>query len=161
MFTIIRWIFSIALLILVIYLLLLAYNAIKKEGIGNFLDPVTASISSIFGGAGMTTTATTTKNLFVDFFTPRQVAAPLVVVPSAAWYENMDAIYKQIYLNNLNYAGMNTNGTFNYDAYFQKYTQTATTLTPLQSASSSKLQLLFPTPSTYMQLRNYLKDVTQ
>lgn len=159
MFTIIRWIFSIALLILVIYLLLLAYNAIKKEGISNFLDPVTSGVSSLFSGAGMTTTATTTKSFLADFFAPRQIAAPLVVVPSTAWYENMDEIYKQIYLNNLNYAGMNTNATFNYEAYFQKYNPTTTNTTPTQQTSSTKLQLLFPTPSTYMQLRNSIDNV--
>lgn len=159
MFTIIRWIFSIALLILVIYLVLLAYNAIKKEGISNFLDPVTSGISSLFNGAGMTTTATTTKSFLADFFAPRQIAAPLVVVPSSAWYENMDEIYKQIYLNNLNYTGMNTNGTFNYDAYFQKYNPEAIATNPVQSTSSTKLQLLFPTPSTYMQLRNNMSNI--
>lgn len=165
MFTIIRWIFSIALLILVIYLLLLAYNAIKKEGIGNFLDPITTGISSLFSGIGMTTTATTTKNFFADFFTPRQVAAPLVVVPSPEWYESMDAFYKQIYFSNTNYPSqMAPNTYFNYDTFFIKHTaQTSVngTTAATKNSSSTNLELLFPSPKTYMELRNYLKDASQ
>lgn len=158
MFTIIRWIFSIALLILVVYLLLLGYNSIKKEGVTNVWDPISSGVSNLLSGVGLETTATATKNMFTNFFIPRQVAAPLVVVPSTAWYENMDEIYRQTYLNNLNYSEMNADGTFNYDIFFQKYTQAATSINPVQATSSGKLHLLFPTPSTYMQLRNYLNN---
>jgi hypothetical protein len=156
MSTIIRWIFNVTLFLLVIYLLVLAFKAVRNQGLGGIFDPIENFFTGLFSGLGMDTAVGVSDNFFADLFVPKQVPAPLVVVPSEAWYENMDTIYRQIYLNNLSYAGMNTDGSFNYDAYFRQY-QTPTNIAT-QFASSSNLQLLFPTPSTYMQLRNYIKD---
>jgi hypothetical protein len=164
MWSIIKWIFSIAMLFLVLYIALVIFNAVKKEGVSGILSPVGDVISNLFSSSGVPNPfSNLPENFAQDFFKPQIVAAPLTVVPSAAWYENMDAVYRQIYLNNLSYYNNQNTGGFNYNQFFNQYatnTQGAiATQSPVYTTSIlSKIQLLFPTPSTYMELRNNLKD---
>jgi hypothetical protein len=141
MFSILKWLFWAALLFTIFYV---GYVFYKSFDSGATTSNLNNNISKFFSQFNVETPKNiVSTSTFVDFFSPRYIA-PLTVVPGPGWYENMDALYKQIYMNNMNSVQANTYFDSLYQNNLLNNNLNNSQIKSEHKSQDSGLYLLFP-----------------